>query len=162
MRALMSKLASRAGLVPRAKADHLAEVVERGQGKIAELKKAIEDARSETKIWKTKCEETTKKVSETATEDSAKWAKRFEKVQEDLERVREREERHRARIAELHEKAQASERALRIAREQLMAVEVKLDIVEGALTVLDSRTRAALSAADRVSAAASAAQVAKR
>ena len=34
-----------------------------------------------------------------------------------------------------------SERALAIAREQLMAIEVKLDILEGAANVLDARTR---------------------
>jgi chromosome segregation ATPase len=36
-----------------------------------------------------------------------------------------------------------AERALAIAREQLMAIEVKLDILEGAANVLDARTRAA-------------------
>ena len=34
-----------------------------------------------------------------------------------------------------------TERALAIAREQLMAIEVKLDILEGAANVLDARTR---------------------
>ncbi len=34
-------------------------------------------------------------------------------------------------------------------REQLMAVEVKLDMIEGAITVLDTRTRAALAAPER-------------
>ncbi|HVG56313.1 MAG TPA: hypothetical protein VM846_17875 [Vicinamibacterales bacterium] len=37
-----------------------------------------------------------------------------------------------------------SERALAIAREQLMAIEVKLDILEGAANVLDARTRSAV------------------
>ncbi len=37
-----------------------------------------------------------------------------------------------------------AERALAIARDQLMAVEVKLDILEGAANVLDARTRASV------------------
>ena len=37
-----------------------------------------------------------------------------------------------------------SERSLAIAREQLMAIEVKLDILEGAANVLDARTRSAV------------------
>lgn len=37
-----------------------------------------------------------------------------------------------------------TERALAIARDQLMAIEVKLDILEGAANVLDARTRASV------------------
>jgi hypothetical protein len=43
----------------------------------------------------------------------------------------------RARLAE-------AERELMVAREHLMAIEVKLDILEGAANVLDVRTRAAI------------------
>ena len=38
-----------------------------------------------------------------------------------------------------------TERELKVARDHLMAIEVKLDILEGAANVLDTRTRVALS-----------------
>ena len=54
--------------------------------------------------------------------------------------------RERARLAA--ERLPEIERTAVHVREQLMAVEVKLDIIEGAITVLDARTRAALAAAE--------------
>ena len=45
----------------------------------------------------------------------------------------------------LHERLAVAERELTAARELLMAVEVKLDILEGAANVLDTRTRSVVS-----------------
>jgi len=53
-------------------------------------------------------------------------------------KMRERRESLRTRLIE-------AERELMVAREHLMAIEVKLDILEGAANVLDVRTRAAIS-----------------
>jgi hypothetical protein len=47
-------------------------------------------------------------------------------------------------MAKLREQLVTTERELILAREHLMAIEVKLDILEGAANVLDSRTRAAI------------------
>jgi hypothetical protein len=44
----------------------------------------------------------------------------------------------------LREQLESTERELAAAREHLMAIEVKLDILEGAANVLDVRTRTAL------------------
>src|SRR4030095_537404 len=140
MRALVNRaarsVAHRAGLVPRARVDQLTEALARAQGKIAELKKAVDDTRAEAATWKAKVEESTRRFTQLRDGEAARQAKRSAKVQEDLERVREREEKHRARIAELLARAQAAERAVRLSREQLMAVEVKLEILAGAITVV--------------------------
>jgi len=45
---------------------------------------------------------------------------------------------------QLRERLETTERELAAAREHLMAIEVKLDILEGAANVLDVRTRTAL------------------
>ncbi len=47
-------------------------------------------------------------------------------------------------VRDLKERVTRAERELTMAREQLMAIEVKLDILEGAANVLDVRTRTAL------------------
>ena len=49
-----------------------------------------------------------------------------------------------AAVLDLKERLTRAERELTMAREQLMAIEVKLDILEGAANVLDVRTRTAL------------------
>ena len=46
-----------------------------------------------------------------------------------------------AELTTLRKHLDESEQELTIAREQLMAIEVKLDILEGAANVLDARTR---------------------
>jgi hypothetical protein len=48
-------------------------------------------------------------------------------------------------LQSLHERLAVAERELAAARELLMAVEVKLDILEGAANVLDTRTRSVVS-----------------
>jgi chromosome segregation ATPase len=50
-----------------------------------------------------------------------------------------------ADLQALHERLAVAERDLAAARELLMAVEVKLDILEGAANVLDTRTRSVVS-----------------
>ena len=86
---------------------------------------------------------------------SAEWKARAGKVEaharaldEQLKRqmASAKEERQRsADFDRLRERLEGAERELVTAREQLMAVEVKLDILEGAANVLDLRTRAAIS-----------------
>jgi hypothetical protein len=86
---------------------------------------------------------------------SAEWKARASKLEararaldEQLQRqiASAREERERTTEFErLRERLEIAERELVTAREQLMAVEVKLDILEGAANVLDLRTRAAIS-----------------
>ena len=58
----------------------------------------------------------------------------------DVERLRLRE----AEFDKIGEQLTETERALAITREQLMAIEVKLDILEGAANVLDARTRSSI------------------
>jgi len=48
-----------------------------------------------------------------------------------------------AQVKELHETIERANRSTTTAREQLMATEVKLDLIEAAIHVLDSRTREA-------------------
>ena len=72
---------------------------------------------------------------------------RIEKLTVDVEADRVRTEARRAKDAErVQLRLDAAERDLRLAREHLMLVEVKLDVLEGAASVLDRRTRAVLEA----------------
>ncbi|HEY1303426.1 MAG TPA: hypothetical protein VGF24_07765 [Vicinamibacterales bacterium] len=91
---------------------------------------------------------------ETSREDSRGWKAKADQAHEALKQVqsiaaetRQKLERAEARAVDLQalqQRLAESERALTIAREQLMAIEVKLDILEGAANVLDARTRTVL------------------
>jgi hypothetical protein len=52
-------------------------------------------------------------------------------------------------LTKLKDQLARTERELLLAREHLMAIEVKLDILEGAANVLDSRTRVAIAQSSR-------------
>jgi len=67
-------------------------------------------------------------------------AQRAEKYKATIEKL----QRQTADVEKLRERLIVAERELTVAREHLMAVEVKLDILEGAANVLDARTRLAI------------------
>ncbi len=72
--------------------------------------------------------------------EARQQAKRLEKFRALAEKVQQRD----AEVEKLRERLTTAERDLTVAREHLMAVEVKLDILEGAANVLDARTRSAV------------------
>jgi hypothetical protein len=91
------------------------------------------------KDWKAKATDAIARAKKLE-EDAKHQAKRAEKFRLAAERMEQRVTEFDTLTARLRE----VERELAIAREHLMAVEVKLDILEGAANVLDIRTRAAI------------------
>ena len=92
------------------------------------------------------------------TDDLREWRKRAKKskarvrdlrahIQRQAESLAESraltEQRHDQELAAMQARLVETERALALARDHLMAIEVKLDILEGAANVLDARTRVA-------------------
>ena len=96
----------------------------------------VDDRKAE---WKTKATEALARAKEFEAE-AKHQAKRAEKFRLAAERWEKRAAEFDALTARLKD----VERDLAVAREHLMAVEVKLDILEGAANVLDVRTRAAI------------------
>ncbi len=135
----------------------LVEELRKAQTRSAKLTEALEAARVELRGLKGKADEAQKALRESR-DESARHARRAEKLAADAERVRanlERkhdhdhqklvqvDERRSATVENMKQRLIAAEQDLIIARESLMAVEVKLDILEGAANVLDVRTRMA-------------------
>ena len=119
MTAFLIRLLAAVGLVPA--------------GHHQTLKLSADQVKAETQIWKDRAREATA---------------RADKLAEDLNRqtkLLERQQQQTTDSEKLRERLSLAERELIAAREQLMAVEVKLDILEGAANVLDLRTRAAIS-----------------
>jgi hypothetical protein len=126
MRRVISGLLATVGLVPARRHQVLAEQVE-------EAKRAAHE-------WKAKASQSMARVAQL--EADLKTQTRYaQKSEIYLTKMRERRE----EIQSLRTRLAEAERELMVAREHLMAIEVKLDILEGAANVLDVRTRAAIS-----------------
>jgi hypothetical protein len=94
----------------------------------AALIKAREDARA----FKIKAEEFREKASQ-----ADALAGRLAKAQRQAERA----ELYRTELQEARARVERAEKAVAFSREQLMATEMKLDLVEAAISILDRRTR---------------------
>jgi chromosome segregation ATPase len=131
------------GLVRGRSYDALAEQQKKAEARASQLAQQLEKTRADSRLWKTKAEEATdalKKAHEAA--DTAQRQMRLaEKLKDEAIKNRGLEQERTADLALLQQRLADSERELSIAREQLMAIEVKLDILEGAANVLDGRTR---------------------
>jgi uncharacterized coiled-coil DUF342 family protein len=134
---------------------HLVEQLRKAQARTEKLAEELESARTSARTYRTKADELAKTLRKYQS-DAESQLRRAQKLTEEINRIkkestqkaeqREREidEAARTRTAaldELHQRLAAAEHDLRIAREALMTVEAKLDILEGAANVLDHRTR---------------------
>ena len=116
------------------------------EARAKKLATQVEEIRAESKTWEAKASKALKQL-ETASKDAAHQAQRIEKHRTEEGKLREQLVRARAGREELEAvraRLADAERELAVAREHLMAIEVKLDILEGAANVLDTRTRSVI------------------
>ena len=106
----------------------------------------LEDARNGAQVWKARAGESLAHVK--SLEAQLKRESRLVK-----EARRAASHAGSGDVEKLRTQLAETERELMLAREHLMAIEVKLDILEGAANVLDSRTRQAIRQSTRTGAA---------
>lgn len=133
---LLHSLLGSVGLTTAGRARVLTTRVEVADQRIAELKRAVAEARDEAARWKTKARELTEEAAR-----SDKAAVRLPKLERELQQWKARDEKHVAQLAEVRERMLRAERAAALSQEHLTATETKLDVIEAALHVLDRRTR---------------------
>jgi predicted RNase H-like nuclease (RuvC/YqgF family) len=126
MKRVISGLLSMVGLVPARRYQVLVD--------------QVEQAKSAAHEWKAKAGQSMARVRELEA-DIKQQTRQAQKSELYLSKMRERRE----EVQSLRTRLAEAERELMVAREHLMAIEVKLDILEGAANVLDVRTRAAIS-----------------
>ena len=110
----------------------LAERLESADRRNTELKQALAESREEAQRWKRKAGELTQQLERTE-----KAAERLPQVERELRRANERI----AHLSVLKDALAKAEKTIALSREHLIVTESKLDIIEGAITVLDRRTR---------------------
>lgn len=157
----IARLLGAFGLAPVSQVQQLNGDVRRTEAKIAQLEQKLEEVRADASNWKRRYEDTTEAVSgwkqathraqaetELMKRDADRIKAELERVKAELEREQPRTAEERRRVESLKAELQGMrarvENAHRVtdsANEQLIAMEVKLDLIEAAIQVLDTRTR---------------------
>lgn len=146
MKALIIRILRGVGLVPVGRYRVLAAQAHDAELRAKKLSKLVEELRTESRDWKIKATEGAKQIR-TQEKTTAREHHRAGDMKRENERLTAEIHRLRAKDAELEalrSRVLDAERELTVAREQLMAVDVKLDILEGAANVLDERTRSVI------------------
>lgn len=149
MNATIRRALAGVGLAPAGQLQRLAEKSRQMSDKVKSLEDRVAKLRADAETWKGRHEEIAAKLRE--------WKDVAAEAEAEAERMRAGAEHAKARAGEWKARAEAlmeEKRNLRArleevqqasitARDYLMASEAKLDLIEAALQVLDSRTREA-------------------
>lgn len=149
MKTAAKTLLGHLGLAPAAHLERAANEARQGSARVKQLEAQLAGLREDSQGWKRKNEE--------AIAASAEWKKvasraeaKAERAAADATRAGTKTDEWRTRahalatqLKEMAARLKEANRAAGTAREHLMATEVKLDLLEAAIQVLDARTREA-------------------
>jgi chromosome segregation ATPase len=128
---VIKRTLNRIGVIGPRHYRHLLAQLQKAEARHAKLLGDLEAARADARACKSKVEESAKALRKRQA-DQEQHLRRIEKLTTELEKVK----------GESRQRFETVKRDLALAREALMVVDVKLDILEGAANVLDVRTRA--------------------
>jgi DNA repair exonuclease SbcCD ATPase subunit len=151
---LIIKLLASLGLVTAGRYGVAVARLREAESHAKKLTKAVEASKAEARTLKVKADDLTQRLK-TLEKDDVKRARDAERLKLEVEKRGEGQQREAARLVaeierlkkqnlaleSLRTRLEETERSLGLAREHLMAIDVKLDILEGAANVLDARTR---------------------
>jgi chromosome segregation ATPase len=147
-------LLRRLRFVTAARYDSVAARLRKTESRLANAAAALEELRADAQAWKARAEDAHARLKAAADQ-----AKALERATSDLQRQLQRQDtamrkdadRYARRVAAvdgLQDRLAAMEREVVTARDDLMAVETKMEILEAAANALDLRTRAAIAPGD--------------
>jgi chromosome segregation ATPase len=144
---IVARIGRRLGIVRAGLHAATVEQLRKSDARCASLQRDVEQQRALAKSWKEKTDTAARGLKEAQGElkrsqaDARRRGEYLDKARTELTKVRLENAQLRSDMLAFHERIVAAERELGLARESLMVVEVKLDILEGAAKVLDRRTR---------------------
>ena len=161
MNGALTRLLAVVGLAPASHVERLRGDLRRTDAKLAQLERDLDLVRADAQSWKRRHEDATEAMAgwkqaahraqdetEHAKEDAGRFKADFQRARTELEREqprtaewRQRAETLKAELLDMRARAEHAQRVAELANEQLMAMEVKLDLIEAAIQVLDLRTR---------------------
>jgi chromosome segregation ATPase len=150
----VSKLGGRVlrgiGLERQGRAAELKQALVKSEEHVSELKRLLEQSRQETAKWRAKAQEASTESSDQRKAREDKHRARIEKLEgrmrEQMDKLRHADTGRADKLNDLRERVAGADRSVRIGRDHLMALEAKLDLIEGAINVLDRRYRSLVSA----------------
>ncbi len=149
MPSIADRILRRAGYAPEAQVHEVSRSLAEARQQIAKLKQQLDETREEARAHKEKSRERSERLQERLALVERKHQEHFartdQKVQREVQRLKTHDVRRGATLDDIRERMSWADKSNRLGREHLMAIEVKLDIIEGAITVLDRRTRNELS-----------------
>ena len=144
MKTAIKGLLATVRLAPASQVEHLADQARRATVRLSELEERMTKLRADVETWKSHHEASAKAAAEW-THAASTAVDKTERSVTQTKRAEASTEEWKARALALKEQLQALRgrlsHATTLAREHLMATEVKLDLIEAAVQVLDTRTR---------------------
>ena len=119
---MLSRLLGQFGLAPLKQLRDATARADELKARTTDLTARLETTRQETERWKRKNQDTETRLAAAA---------------KDIERWKHKHTGYLAKLSQL----ERAEQLTKLAREHLLTLETKLDVIEGAITVLDRRTR---------------------
>jgi chromosome segregation ATPase len=130
---ILARIARRLGVVRLSSHQSVLEQLRRLESQNARLARELDTTRAASRSWKDKSDAASRNLK-AAVSEVHRLTRKYQKAADENARLRQS-------VEPLAERVVAAEDDLTVARQNLMAVEVKLDILEGAAQVLDRRTR---------------------
>jgi len=147
MKTAIKGLLASVGLAPARQVATLGDQAHRAAARVSELEQRLATLRADVDTWKRHYEASAKTVAEwkhSASSANAKIersAEQTKRAEASAEEWKQRAQALKAQVSALRERLDHANDATTMAREHLMATEVKLDLVEAAIQVLDTRAR---------------------
>ena len=150
MKSAIKALLGAVGLSTAGQLRQLAAEARNASRRATELDARVAALRDDVETWKRRYEESTNAAAESkqaaaaATAKANRAAAEAERSAASVQEAKTRAEALAKQVRDLRERLDRANHAASTAREHLMAIEVKLDVVEAAIQVLDTRTRDAV------------------
>lgn len=147
MKTAIKGLLATVRLAPASQVAHLADQAKRATVRVSELEDRMAKLRAEIETWKSHHEASAKAAAEwkqaasAAVEKAERSAAQTARAETSAEEWKARGLALKEQLRSLRERLDSANHATTLAREHLMATEVKLDLIEAAVQVLDTRTR---------------------
>jgi chromosome segregation ATPase len=161
MKAAMKAVLAAVGLAPASQVERLNGDVRRAEAKLEQAERDLELVRADVQAWKRRHQDAGdtvagwKQAAQRAQAETEQLMAQVDRLTADLERAkvelereqprteswRQRAETLKTELLDVRARADNAQRLADLASEQLMAMEVKLDLIEAAILVLDVRSR---------------------
>jgi hypothetical protein len=144
MKSAIRQLFAMVGLASAGQVTRLAAEARDASEKVRSLEERLTKLRADAQLWKRRHEDTARMLAERQAADTERVERlkgRAEGAEAQVVQWKQRAQLLAAEVEKMRSRLDTAQRETTLAREHLMATEVKLDLIEAAIQVLDARTR---------------------